>query len=66
LRNSFMMVFTQKSSIFHWAVHQPIAFFQVWSHTRRFKPLTEELWLLLWRHFFFTCTHVHKSLSNEM
>jgi len=26
-------------------------FFQVWSHTRPFKPLTEELWLPLRRHF---------------
>jgi len=42
LRDSFTMVFVQNSSIFHWAVHQPIAFFQVWSHTRRFEPLTEE------------------------
>ena len=44
LRESFTMVFAQKSSIFHWAVHQPIAFFQVWSHTRRFEPLAEEKW----------------------
>jgi len=27
LRDSFMMVFAQNSSIFHWAVHQPIVFF---------------------------------------
>jgi len=33
LRDSFTMVFAQNSSIFHWAVHQTIAFFQVWSHT---------------------------------
>ena len=46
LRESFTMVFAQNSSIFHWAVHQTIAFFQVWSHTRRFEPLAEELWLL--------------------
>ena len=26
LRDSFTMIFTQNSSIFHWAVHQPIAF----------------------------------------
>ena len=39
LRNSFTMVFAQNSSIFHWAVHQPFAFFKVWSHTRRFEPL---------------------------
>ena len=60
LRDSFMMVFTQNSRIFHWALHQPIVFFQVWSHTRQFEPLTEELWLSLWRHFFL---HVYKSLS---
>jgi len=45
LRDSFTMVFAQNSSVFHWAVHQPIVFFQAWSHTRRFEPLTEELWL---------------------
>ena len=43
LRDSFTMVFAQNSNIFHKAVHQPIAFFQVWSLTRRFEPLTEEL-----------------------
>ena len=51
LRDSFTMVFAQNSSIFRWAVHQPIAFFQVWSHTRWFEPLTEELWLPLRCHF---------------
>ena len=51
LRDSFTMVFAQNSSIFHWAVHRLIAFFQVWSHTRRFERLTEELWLPLRRHF---------------
>ena len=45
LRESFTMVFAQNGSIFHWAVHQPIPFFQVWSHTRRFELLAEELWL---------------------
>ena len=59
LRDSFTMVFAQNSSIFHWAVHQPVAFFHVRSHTRRFEPLIEELWLPLRRHFF-PCTHVHK------
>jgi len=49
LHHSFTMVFTQNSSIFHWAVHQPIAFFHVRSHTRRFEPLTEELWLVRYR-----------------
>ena len=47
------------------AVHQPIHFFPVLSLTRRFELLTEELWLPLQRHFFFTCKHAHKSLSNE-
>jgi len=31
-----------------------------------FEPLSEELWLPLRRHFFFPCTHAHKSLSNQM
>jgi len=60
------MVFARNSSIFHWAVHQPITFFHVRSHTRRFEPLTEKLWLPLRRHFVFLCTHAHKSLINEM
>jgi len=37
--------FHANSSVFHWAVHHPIAFTQVWSLTRRFKLVTEELWL---------------------
>ena len=65
LRDSFTMGYAQNSSIFHWVVHQPIAFFQVWSHTRRFEPFTAELWLPLGTPFIFTCTHAHKSLSNE-
>ena len=63
---TFTMVFTQNSSVFHWAVHQPIAFIQVWSLTRWFEPLTKQLWLPLRRHFFFTCTRAHKSLSNDI
>ena len=51
LCDSLTMVYAPNNSIFHWAVHQPIAFFQVWSHTRQFKPLTEDLWLPLRRHF---------------
>ena len=58
--DSFMMVYAQHSSIFHWAVHQPITFFPCLKSQRWFKPLTEELWLPLRRHFFFMCTHVHK------
>ena len=45
LRDSFTMVFAQTSSISHWAVHQPIAFSLLWSHSRWFKVVTEELWL---------------------
>jgi len=37
------MVFAQNSSILHWAVHQPIAFSQLWSLTRWFVLVTEEL-----------------------
>ena len=37
LRDSFLTVFTQNSSISYWAVNQPIAFSQLWSHTRWFK-----------------------------
>ena len=35
-------------------------FFPCLKSQRWFKPLTEELWLPLRRHFFFMCTHVHK------
>ena len=52
LCDSFRMVFAQNSCIFHWAVHHPIAFFQVWSLTRRFEPFTEKLWLPSRRQFF--------------
>jgi len=58
------MVFTQNSSLFTLSSAPACHFFP--SHTRWFKPLTEELWLPLQRHFFFTCAHAHKSLSNEM
>ena len=51
---------------FLWAVLQPIVFFHVWSQARRFEPPTEQLELPLWRHFFLTCTHARKSLSNEI
>ena len=51
LCDSLTMVYAPNNSIFHWAVHQPIAFFQVWSPTRQIKPLTEDLWLPLRRHF---------------
>jgi len=56
LRDSFTMVFAQNSSIFHWAVHQPIAF-------SRFE--VTRLWLPLRCHVFFTCTHAHKPLRTK-
>jgi len=41
-----MKVVAQNSSILHRAVHQPIVFFfQLWSLTRWFEPVTKELWL---------------------
>ena len=57
LCDSFTMISPQNSSILHWAVHQPIAFLQLWSLTRHFKLVTEEVWLHLWCHFvhFYTC-----------
>jgi len=61
-----MMVFAQIAAFYTaWAVHQPIAFLQLWSLTKHFKPVTEELWLHLWHHFLHLYT-AHKSLSNEM
>jgi len=57
LCDSFTMVFAQSSSIFHSAVHQPIAFLQVRSHMR-FEPLTEELRLPLRCHFS-SCVRMH-------
>jgi len=49
------------------SLDQPIAFFQFEVIPGDSgEPLTEELWLPLRRQFFFTCTHAHKSLSNEM
>ena len=64
---TFHRGFTQNSSLFlHEQCTSPSFFCQVWSLMRWFKPLTEELWLPLRCHFFFMCTHAHKSLSNEM
>ena len=45
--------FSHKNSIFHWAVHQPIALLEVWSLMRQFELLTA--WLPLRHHFFFMC-----------
>ena len=42
------MVFAQNRGILHQAVHQPITFSQLWSLTRRFKPVNKELCLHLW------------------
>ena len=76
---SFFFFFRRATSnlrLSRWFSHKTAAFFtgqctspSLFSRLevmRWFEPLTEELWLLLWRHFFFTCTHAHKSLSNEI
>jgi len=42
-RLSLTMVFTQNSSILHWAVHQPIAFSGLWSLMRHFELVTGEI-----------------------
>jgi len=58
--DSFMMVFTQ--NILHWAMHQPIAFSQLWSLMRWFKPVNVTPFL-----HFYTCTPVwvgHKWTLN--
>ena len=56
LLDFFMMVFAWNCSILHWAVHQPIAFSQLWSLMRHFELVAEELWLHLRHHFLHTCT----------
>ena len=62
LRVSFTMVFAQNSSIFHWAAHQPIAFFHIWSHTRQFESFSMLLLicypyiLLHFNVFFYSCS----------
>ena len=61
LCNSFTIVFTQNSLR---AVHQPIAFSQLWSLMRWFNLVTEELWLHC-DTILFICTHAHKSLTNK-
>ena len=43
----------------------PFVFSQLWSLTRWFKPVTEELWLHLGCHFLHFM-HVHKALSSKM
>jgi len=51
LHDSFTIVFTQNSSILHRAVHQLVTYSQLWSLTRWFELVTEQLWLHLWHHF---------------
>ena len=58
--------FCTKQQHFSLSIAPAHRFFQVWRHTRRFELLTEELWLPLRRHVFFTHVHAHKSPSNEM
>ena len=55
--DSFMIVFTQNSSILHWAVHQPIAFYDF--------EVSRLYWSVISVTIFKNCTHVHKSLSNK-
>ena len=57
--------FCTKQQIFHRVLHQPITFFQVWSLTRQFELLTEELWLPLWRHFS-SHVHMHRKDGNKV
>jgi len=49
----------------YWPVKQPIAFSQLRSLTRKFRPDTEELHGFNCNAIFFTCMHAHKSLSNK-
>ena len=58
LCDSFTMVFRQNSSIFHWAVHQPITFSQLWSLTRHFKSAMENYGFIC-DTIFFTCMHTN-------
>jgi len=51
LLDSFTMVSAQNSSVSTEQCTSPLLFLQVWSLTRRFEPLTEELWLPLRCHF---------------
>jgi len=56
LWDSYTVVFMQ-NSILHWAVHKPIAFSQLKSLTRCFKPVTQELYGFICDDIFVTCTH---------
>ena len=61
------MIFTQNSSIFHWALHQPINFFYSFEVSRGSSNWSLKNYGFICNViFFFTCTHAHKALSNEM
>jgi len=57
LRQPLALVYAWNSSILYWAVHEPIAFSQLWSLARRSLPLTLKLWLQIWDAIFFICTY---------
>ena len=54
--------FSHKNSIFHWAVHQPIALLEVWSLMRTAHCMAS----FATPFFLHVYMHVHKSLSNEI
>ena len=64
LRDSFMMIFCPKQQHFTLSSAPAHHFFQVWSLTRQFEPLTLELWLPLWCHFS-SRVHVHNHLAMK-
>ena len=61
LRDSFTMVFAQNSGIFHWAVHQPIAFFSRFEVTRGDSNRSQKNYGFLYDAIFFhvyTCAQI--------
>jgi len=53
----FIVVYARNNSILYGIVHNPIAFSQLLSLTRHFRPLTQKLWLPVWDAIFFICVH---------
>jgi len=64
VQNCVMLSQRLLHSTLHWVVHQSIAFSQLQSLTRQFKPITIELWLHLCHHFFKHYTHVQICYPN--
>ena len=62
LRDSFTVTFAQNSSILHWAMHQPITLSQLWSLTKWFEPVTEQLWL----HFKLVGMHTNHLAAKQL